>query len=655
MNLSTNEIRKRYLDFFANVGHKILPSSSLLPDNDPTTLFTGSGMQPMIAFLLGQPHPLGHRLVDSQKCFRSQDIEEVGDNRHTTFFEMLGNWSLGDPASPDGIGEVGYFKQEQISWMWDFLTNTEKGLGLNPANLYFTCFRGNEEMGIPRDTESAELWQKLFATAGVEAEIIDFPEEKGMQGGKIFYYNEKKNWWSRAGVPAKMPVGEPGGPDTEMFWDFAPECKGKHLHGDDDKTLWGEFCHVNCDCGRFMEIGNNVFMQYRKTATGFEELPQKNVDFGAGLERMAAATLKNPDVFVIDIFQEIIKKLEELSGKKYSDDESSIYSFRVIADHIRAATFLIADGAFPSNKDQGYFTRRLIRRAVRYAHKLDIKENFCAEISQNIAEKYQEPYPELFAKIELVKAELDKEEIKFKRTLADGIKKFNEFIKTLEAGATIPTEQVFDLYQSYGFPFEITQELAVELGLTVDETGFRAEMKKHQAQSRAGSEQKFKGGLVDHSDMSVKYHTATHLLHSAVLEILGPHAVQKGSNITPERLRFDFAHHEKLTEEQLRKVEDLVNAAIVRDYAVSFQIIPLAEAHAKKAIGLFGDKYEDMVKVYTIGDPNEIAVANPEAPCFSREFCGGPHVEHTNLVGKFKILKEEAVSAGVRRIKAITE
>ena len=644
MSLSATDIRERYLDFFAKANHKVLPSSSLLPENDPTTLFTGSGMQPMIAYLLGQPHPLGNRLADSQKCFRSQDIEEVGDNRHTTFFEMLGNWSLGD-----------YFKQEQIPWMWEFLTSIDKGLGLDPANLYFTCFRGNEEMNIPRDTESAELWQNLFAQKGIEAAIVDFPEEKGMQGGKIFYYNEKKNWWSRAGVPSKMPVGEPGGPDTEMFWDFAPACGEGHLNGEADKKAWGEFCHVNCDCGRFMEIGNNVFMQYRKTETGFEPLPQKNVDQGSGLERMAAATLNNPDVFAIDIFQDIISKLEELSGKKYKQNERSTYAFRVIADHIRAATFLIADSAFPSNKDQGYFTRRLIRRAVRYAHNLEIKQNFCAAISQNIAEKYQTAYPELFAKVDSIKTEIDKEETKFRRTIVDGMKKFTDFTKHLEVGAQIPMAQAFDLYQSYGFPFEITQELATERGFELDEAAFRAEVKKHQEQSRAGSEQKFKGGLVDHSDMSVRYHTATHLLHSAVLEILGPHAVQKGSNITPERLRFDFAHNEKLTDEELKKVEDLVNAAIERDYPVSFQIIPLAEARAKKAIGLFGDKYEEMVKVYTMGDPNEVAVADPNAPCFSREFCGGPHVPHTNLVGKFKILKEEAVSAGVRRIKAIAE
>lgn len=598
----------------------------------------------MIAYLLGEPHPSGNRLTDSQKCFRSQDIEEVGDNRHTTFFEMLGNWSLGD-----------YFKAEQIPWMWNFLTDTEVGLGLDPQHLYFTCFRGNETLNIPRDTESAETWQKLFAEKGIDAKIVDFPERDGMQGGKIFYYDEKKNWWSRAGVPSKMPVGEPGGPDTEMFWDFAPQCGDNHLNGDSDKAKWGEVCHVNCDCGRFMEIGNNVFMQYRKIETGFEELPQKNVDFGAGLERMAAAVINNPDVFAIDIFQDIIKKLSELSGKTYGTDERTVYAFRVIADHIRAATFLINDGAFPSNKDQGYFTRRLIRRAVRYANNLEIKQNFCADLAQNIAEKYQTAYPDLFAKIDSVKAELDKEETKFKRTINDGIKKFAELTKNLSAGTSIPTEQVFDLYQSYGFPFEITQELAAERGLAVDETAFRAEVKKHQEQSRAGSEQKFKGGLIDHSDMSVKYHTATHLLHSAVLEILGPHAVQKGSNITPERLRFDFAHNDKLTDEQLKKIEDLVNAAIKRDYPVSFQIIPIAEARAKKAIGLFGDKYEEMVKVYTIGDPSEIAVADPTAPCFSREFCGGPHVEHTNLIGHFKILKEEAISAGIRRIKAIAE
>lgn len=640
--LSSHEIRSKYLDFFAKQKHTIIPSASLLPENDPTTLFTGSGMQPMLPYLLGAPHPLGTRIVDSQKCFRSQDIEEVGDNRHTTFFEMLGNWSLGD-----------YFKAEQIPWMWEFLTSE---LGLDPKRLYFTCFRGNDDIGIPRDVESAGLWQKLLEGAGVDAKIVDWPERDGMQGGRVFYYSEKKNWWSRAGIPGNMPIGEPGGPDTEMFWDFAPECGDAHLHGDADKSVHGESCHVNCDCGRFMEIGNNVFMQYQRTEKGFEELPQRNVDFGGGLERLAAAVRNDSDVFNITLFDDMKKVVERVSGKRYAEyvpEETK--AFRVILDHLRAATFVIADAAIPSNKDQGYYTRRLIRRAVRYAHTLGIKENFSAEVAAATIATYAAAYPALVEKAEMIKAELDKEETKFKRTVEQGIKKFAEFTKPLAAGAAIPTEQVFDLYQSYGFPYEITAELAAEKSLTIDESAFRAEMKKHQEQSRAGSEQKFKGGLADHSEMSVKYHTATHLLHAAVLKILGSHAVQKGSNITPERLRFDFAHTDKMTPEQVKQVEDLVNAAIARDYPVTFQIIPVAEAKAKQAIGLFEGKYEEMVKVYTVGDPEGMPLADPSAPTFSREFCGGPHVEHTGVIGRFKILKEEAVSAGVRRIKAIVE
>jgi alanyl-tRNA synthetase len=535
--------------------------------------------------------------------------------------------------------------------MWRFLTDADVGLGLDPRRLYFTCFRGNEAIGIPRDSEAAELWQKLFAEKNIDAAIVDFPERDGMQGGRIFYYDEKKNWWSRAGVPGKMPVGEPGGPDTEMFWDFGDEL-GLH-----EKSEWkDEPCHVNCDCGRFMEIGNNVFMQYQRTDSGFAELPQKNVDYGGGLERMAAAVRNDSDVFTIDLFDEMREIIERESGKQYINYiAAETKAFRVILDHLRAATFVIGDGAIPSNKDQGYFTRRLIRRAVRFAHTLGIKENVAKHISEAVIRTYAAVYPSLADKAEMITGEIDKEETKFKRTVEQGMKKFTEYTKLLSPGSAIPTEQVFDLYQSYGFPFEITAELAIEKKFTVDEEAFRAEMKKHQDQSRSGSEQKFKGGLVDHSDMSVKYHTATHLLHAAVLKILGPHAVQKGSNITPERLRFDFAHNEKMTPEQIRQVEDLVNAAITRDYPVSFQIIPLAEARAKQAIGLFGDKYEEMVKVYTVGDPEGLPVADPAAPTFSREFCGGPHVPHTGVIGKFKILKEEAVSAGVRRIKAIVE
>lgn len=633
--MHTHEIRKKYLDFFQSKGHAVLPSASLIPENDPTTLFTGSGMQPMVPYLLGEKHPAGTRLTDSQKCFRSQDIEEVGDNRHTVFFEMLGNWSLGD-----------YFKNEQISWMWEFLT---KELKLDPQRLYFTCFRGNEELKIPRDTESAELWKKLFNEVGIDANIVDFPERDGLQGGRIFYYSEKKNWWSRSGTPDKMPIGEPGGPDTEMFWDFGADLQ---LH---EKSQWkDEPCHVNCDCGRFVEIGNNVFMQYQKTENGFELLPQKNVDFGGGLERMAAALHDNNDVFTIDLFDGMRNVLEAVSGKKYGENENETYAFRVVMDHLRAATFLIADGVLPGNKDQYYFTRRLIRRSVRFARNLQVKDMFCGKIAEAVISTYKEAYPELEKKREIIVGEMEKEEKKFRTTLEQGLKKFEDIVARLNYNI-IPGTEAFDLLQSFGFPLELTLELAKERRMEVDVESFEVEKKKHQELSRAGAEQKFKGGLADTSEMSVKYHTATHLLHAALQKVLGPHAVQKGSNITPERLRFDFAHPDKMTPEQIQTTQDLVNAAIQKDYVVSFQELPLEEARKKKAIGLFGENYGEIVKVYTVGDPEGMPEADPNSVTFSREFCGGPHVTHTGTLGTFKIVKEEACSAGVRRIKAVLE
>ena len=633
MIMTTNQLRQKYLDFYKTRGHAIVPSASLLPENDPTTLFTGSGMQPMIPFLLGEKHPLGTRVADSQKCFRSQDIDEVGDNRHTTFFEMLGNWSLGD-----------YFKQEQIPWIWEFLT---KEVGLDPKRLYVTCFRGNEGLGIPRDTESAELWQKLFSDARADALIADFSERDGLQNGRIFYYDEKKNWWSRSGTPDKMPIGEPGGPDTEMFWDYGLEL-GLH-----EKSKWkNQPCHVNCDCGRFLEIGNSVFMEYRKTKSGFEKLKQRNVDFGGGLERIAAALQDDPDVFKIDLFEGMRHELEVISRKPYGVNAEETYAYRVILDHIRAATFLIADGVPPANKDQGYFTRRLMRRSIRFAQKLGITQNFCAKVSEQVIEKYKDAYPELVKHRELIASIMNEEEQKFARTIRGGLQLFNELLKGRER-KIIGGKEAFDLYQSYGFPLEMTEELATEHGFSVDRTGFEQELKVHQDVSRMGSEKKFKGGLADHSDMSVKYHTATHLLHAALRKVLGPQAEQRGSNITPERLRFDFAHPTKMTPEEIKATEDLVNAAIQRDYPMTWQELPLAEAKRLQAIGLFEEKYGDKVKVYTVGDPAGMPVAAPSAKTFSREFCGGPHVEHTGVIGKFKIVKEEACSAGVRRIKAI--
>ncbi|HAT03918.1 MAG TPA: alanine--tRNA ligase [Candidatus Magasanikbacteria bacterium] len=642
--ITSYELRKKYLDFFASKGHVVISSALLIPENDPTTLFTGSGMQPMVPYLLGEKHPMGDKITDSQKCFRAVDMDEVGDSRHTTFFEMLGNWSLGS-----------YFKEEQIQWMWTFLTDV---VGLDPHRLYITCFRGDEESNVSKDKTSAELWKTLFESKGITADIVDFPERDGMQGGRIFYYDAKKNWWSRAGVPHNMPVGEPGGPDSEMFWDFGEDLK---LH---EKSVWADQpCHVNCDCGRFIEIGNNVFMAFKKTDHGFEELQQQNVDFGGGLERMAMALQDTPDIFNIDLFSNTCRILERMTGKKYGDVEKETYAFRVILDHIRAATFLIADGAVPLNKDQGYFTRRLIRRAVRYGNDLGIKDLFLSEVAQGYIDTYKDVYSDLVTKHDFILNELKSEETKFRSTLESGIKEFEKLLqgfamaeeKTGNKIAEISGKQAFKLYDTYGFPYEMTEELAHEQGLTIDKKGFDEAFGKHQELSRAGAEQKFKGGLADTSEMSTKYHTATHLLHAALRKVLGDHVGQKGSNITAERLRFDFSHPDKMTDEQKKQVEDLVNSAIQKDYPVSFSEMSVDEAKESGAIGLFGDRYGEKVKVYSIGNPSQKPLADASSLTFSKEICGGPHVEHTGLLGHFKIQKEEASSAGVRRIKAILE
>ena len=628
MSLTVNQIRSKFLDYMKEKGHAVVPSASLVPENDPTTLFTGSGMQPMLPYLLGQPHPLGKRIADSQKSFRSQDIEEVGDNRHTTFFEMLGNWSFGD-----------YFKEEEISWMWTFLIDE---LGLDPKNFYVTCFAGNESLGVPRDTFSAELWQKLFKEKGIEAKISDTPEAGIKDGEKIFYYNEKKNWWSRSGVPANMPEGEPGGPDSEMFYDFDPTLE-KKIH---ESSAWAsEPCHVNCDCGRFLEIGNNVFMQYKKTASGFEELPQMNVDHGSGLERYAAALRNDPDMFNIDVFDEPKKTIERLSGKAYGTNSDGTYAYRVVLDHIRSATFLIGDDVLPGNKDQMYFVRRLIRRAVRFARNLGVMENFTKEVASSFIDTYKDEYKNLEDKREMIVGELDKEESKFRKTLENGIKEFEKFAK-----ADISGINAFNLLQSFGFPIELTEELAKERGITVDRASFDEEKKKHSEESRTASAGKFKGGLGGDGEMEVKYHTATHLLHEALRQVLGDSVLQKGSNITSERLRFDFSYGEKMTDEQKKKVEDIINDVIAQDLPVHREEVSYEEARARGAIGVFDDKYTDKVSIYTIGTQTG---KRGEVNLFSMEFCGGPHVEHTGVLGHFKIAKEEAVSAGVRRIKAV--
>lgn len=605
------------MDFFKEKGHAIIPSASLIPENDPTTLFTGSGMQPMIPYLLGEKHPLGNRIADSQKSFRTQDIEEVGDNRHTTVFEMLGNWSLGD-----------YFKKEQIGWMFEFFT---KELKLDPQRIYVSVFRGSEKFNIPKDEEAVNIWKKVFSEIGIQAKAVDFAEKDGMQGGRIFYYDETKNWWSRAGIPENMPVGEPGGPDSEMFWDF-----GEHLKFH-EKSVWKERpCHINCDCGRFLEIGNNVFMEYIRTEKGFEFLKQKNVDYGGGLERQIAAKLDTPDIFLIDIFSSAIKTIEKLSDKTYLGNEES---FRVILDHLRAATLLIGDGAFPSNKDQGYFVRRLIRRAVRYAHRLGIENNFCSEVAKNYIEYYKDPYDSLKKAKDIILKELEKEENKFRKTLEKGLK---EFEKLSEKGGLNGTE-AFDLYQTYGFPLEVTLELAKEKNIKVNTKEFNEEMEKHQNLSRTAAEGKFKGGLADHSEKTTQLHSTAHLMLAGLRKFLGPHVHQKGSNINGERIRFDFSHPEKMTEDQKKAVEEFVNEAIKSNTDITLEEMTVDEAKAKGTEGEFEHKYGDKVKVYTIGQ-------------YSKEICGGPHVKNTgDIKGVFKIAKEESSSAGVRRIKAVVE
>lgn len=617
------ELREKYLNFFKNKGHVIVPSASLVPENDATTLFTGSGMQPMVPYLLGAPHPEGNRIADSQKSFRSQDIEEVGDNRHTTFFEMLGNWSLGD-----------YFKQEQIPWMFEFLTSE---LGLDANRIYVTCFRGNESLNIPRDTEAARLWQKLFDEHKITSNIVDFPERDGMQGGRIFYYDEKKNWWSRSGVPGNMPVGEPGGPDTEMFWDF-----GEHLDLHAQSEWKDEPCHVNCDCGRFMEIGNNVFMEYIKTETGFEKLKQQNVDFGGGLERMLAAVGDNPDMFRIDLLWVLIEYIEQITGRTYGESVEVTKQMRIVADHIRGSVFLVSDGVIPSNKDRGYVLRRLLRRAMVAVRMLGSQADWVPNAVAAVILTYKDSYPELGTNAAQITKVIEDEKNKFSVTLDKGIKEFRKIIEQ----HPVTGVDAFNLYQTYGFPWELTRDLAKESGQNPNEEEFKEEFKKHQDLSRTASAGDFKGGLADHSDVVVRYHTATHLMQKALRTVLGEDVWQKGSNITGERTRFDFTFPRKMTEEEKEEVEKLVNAWIQRDLPVKHETIPLEEARKRGAIGLFGEKYADTVSVYGVYDP-----ATNET--ISLEFCGGPHVEHTGTIGKFKIQKEEAVSAGVRRIKAV--
>jgi alanyl-tRNA synthetase len=581
------ELRRKYIEYFKRNGHKEIPSAPVVPENDPTVLFTTAGMHPLVPYLLGEPHPQGKRLTDYQKCIRTGDIDSVGDPCHLTYFEMMGNWSLGD-----------YFKDESIKMSYNFLKDE---LGFDMDKISVTVFAGED--GIPRDEEAANAWANM-----------------GIPRDRIFYLGREDNWWG--------PAGETGpcGPDTEIFFDTGkPKCS--------------ENCNPSCSCGKYLEIWNNVFMQYNKTKDGkYEPLKQKNVDTGLGLERVISLLQGKNNVYETELFADVIAKIQELA-KNFN-----INSARIIADHLRASIFMIIDGVRPSNVEQGYVLRRLLRRVIRHMRKVEIDPSEISTLVEKFVEIMAEMYPEVPANKDTIIEVIKEEKDKFVKTLEHGEK---EFIKNAEKTKAegkekLDGEVVFRLYDTFGFPPEMTAELAEEKGLKIDMKEFEELFKKHQEISRAGSEAKFKGGLADHSEKTTAYHTATHLLHKALQIVLGEHATQKGSNLTAERLRFDFMNPQKLTPEELKRVEDIVNEQIQRDLQVTCEEMSLEDAQKSGATGLFVNKYGDKVKVYTIGD-------------FSKEICGGPHVDRTGKLGHFKIIKEEAVSAGVRRIKAILE
>lgn len=644
-----SEIIEKYIAFFEKRGHRRIPNAPLVPQNDPTTLFTSSGMQPLVPYLLGEEHPMGKRLVNVQNSFRSQDIDEIGDNHHTTFFRMLGNWSLGD-----------YFKKEQIPWFWEFLTSETEGVGLDPQKLYITVFKGNDQ--IPKDQESIEIWQKVFKEKGIDAKLNE----------RIFLYDVDKNWWSRSGTPDKMPVGEPGGPDTEVFFDF----------GTPHTTEYGEYCHPNCQCGRFMEIGNSVFMQYKKIGKGFEELPQRNVDFGGGLERLLAAAENQQDMFQTSLFSSIVRTIELQTKKDYRSNERAV---RIVTDHLIASVFIAANGVIPSNKEQGYVLRRFLRRAIRYGKQLGINKKFISEIASSIISNYSDTDSYLVEKEKIIEDIFTEEEEKFAQVIQEGLKKseiifeakvpiksdiYSKIMQTPHKKelfrniyrnktskeipitqeeikkATTTGQEAFNLYQSFGFPIEMIIELAQEKHLFVDIEAFEKEVEKHQQQSRVSAEKKFAGGLADHSEKTIMGHTATHLLHRALRDLFGTKLHQTGSNITADRVRFDFNFERNLTPEEIKKVEDTVNEKVKENLPVHFETLPLKKAKEIGAIGLFDEKYEDKVKIYFIGPKTK-----DQRP-YSIEFCGGPHVEKTSKIGKFSIIKQENIGKGNRRIYA---
>ncbi len=595
--MTAQELREKYIEFFRGKGHREISGKSLIPENDPTVLFTTAGMHPLVPYILGELHPGGKRLVNYQKCIRTGDIDSVGDKTHLTFFEMLGNWSLGD-----------YFKKEAIEFSYEFLT-CEKWLGFTPDHLHVTVFEGDSD--VPQDREAADIWLSL-----------GIPEER------IYFLGREDNWWGPAGQTG------PCGPDTEMFIDTgvspcSPDCR------------------PGCYCGKYFEIWNDVFIQYNKTPERrYLPLDQKTVDTGMGIERTCAILQGKKTVFETELFMPIIRVIEEAAGINYGSDPDIDQSIRIITDHVRSAVFILGDekAVKPSNLGQGYILRRLIRRAIRHGRKLSMEKDFLFSSALAAVEIYKKLYPELGRSQKMILYELELEEKKFLQTLSRGEREFEKLLPNLlkNPKKLLPGRIAFRLYDTYGFPIEITQELAAENGLEVDLEGFQAAFKKHQAISKSGAEKSFRGGLADHSDMVKKLHTATHLLHKALRLELGDHVQQKGSNITSDRLRFDFSYPEKLTLKQIERVEEIVNEQIRRDLPVSFNTMTLQEAKADGAIALFGDKYEEKVKVYSIGG-------------FSREVCGGPHVERTGALGRFRIVKEQSSSAGVRRIRAVIE
>ena len=594
-NITANQLRQMWLDFWRKKGHAVISSASLIPENDPTVLFTTAGMHPLVPYLLGEKHPAGNRLADVQKCVRTGDIDEVGDASHCTFFEMLGNWSLGD-----------YFKAEMVPWSYEFLTSPEY-LGIEPDRLAVSVFAGDEH--CPRDSESAELWEK-----------------SGINPQHIFYLPRENNWWGPAGVTG------PCGPDTEMFIDNGqPPC--------------GENCSPACDCGKYLEIWNDVFMQFNKTADGkYEPLKQKNVDTGMGLERTLCILQGKKSVYETDLFAPIIGKIEEISGKKYGESEDVTKAIRIIADHIRTSVFMIGDekGVTPSNVDQGYILRRLLRRAIRFAKILETDPGLLAAVAEVVVDEYKDVYPELGVNHDRIISEINTEEARFEKTLQSGIKEFEKVCGYL-VGDTLSGKLAFKLYDTYGFPIEMTVELAKEKGLKVNVDDFEKAFREHQEKSHAGAEQKFKGGLADNTVATARLHTATHLLHAALKRVLNDeNANQKGSNITEERLRFDFTFPRPLTKEEIAAVERQVNEAIAADVPVVCEERTVEEAKKQDAVGLFTNKYGEKVKVYSMGK-------------YSKEICGGPHAARTGELGHFKIIKEQSSSAGVRRIKAILE